>query len=326
MPSDNAARKLISRSILGISISALWGHGASYDSLHESVRTRTSNLWEEYRHVSFRFDIDSFRGKRAQSSKTYLINSFAYLNLLGPIKPSDPNVDAVFIISEEYTLRGPGSPVTGPKRIFLSRFIGSSARDVVGVYDLKKRNYISTTSMDAELSLVTANLALADSGKVVYDPFCGTGSFLVAAAHFGAVTTGSDMDGRVVRGKIKNSKNAPTRSSKVALMGEQSSQLGTALERSVRGNLAQYGLQNRWLDGFVSDLTNTPIRTAKDASTSTSRWLDAVVCDPPYGVREGLKVLGSHKPELQEEVKMADGTPAHLYVAEIDLMYNTFSH
>ena len=68
------------------------------------------------------------------------------------------------------------------------------------------------------------------------------------------------------------------------------------------------GVFTPWLDGFVSDLTNTPVRGG--------RWLDAVVCDPPYGVREGLKVLGSHRPELQEVVKLADGRPAHLCVCD----------
>ncbi|KAF2154577.1 tRNA guanosine-2'-O-methyltransferase [Myriangium duriaei CBS 260.36] len=311
LPSDDAARKLVGRSVLATSISSLWGSGAVLESLHNSVQARTSALWPKYRDVSFRFDIDSFRGKRPQSSKAELINGFSYMKLMGPIRPSDPDVDEVWTISEEYALRGPGKTHRSPFRLFLSRLVSMSARDAVGVYDLKKRNYISTTSMDAELSLVTANMALASAGKVVYDPFCGTGSFLVAAAHFGAMTTGSDMDGRVVRGKIKNSKNAPTKKYKVAFAASGSDEK-KVLERSVRGNLAQYHLEGRWLDGFVSDLTNSPIRIGASSTTSRSRWLDAIVCDPPYGVREGLKVLGSHKPELQEVVKMADGTPAHL--------------
>ena len=36
-------------------------------------------------------------------------------------------------------------------------------------------------------------------GHFVYDPFVGTGSILVAASHFGAVTIGADIDIRVVR-------------------------------------------------------------------------------------------------------------------------------
>ena len=37
----------------------------------------------------------------------------------------------------------------------------------------------------------------------MYDPFVGTGSILVAAAHLGAKTLGADIDVRVVRdGKL----------------------------------------------------------------------------------------------------------------------------
>ena len=36
-------------------------------------------------------------------------------------------------------------------------------------------------------------------GKLVYDPFVGTGGILVAATHYGAVVIGMDIDLRVVR-------------------------------------------------------------------------------------------------------------------------------
>lgn len=39
--------------------------------------------------------------------------------------------------------------------------------------------------MDATLSLLMANQAMVKQGDLVYDPFVGTGSLLVAAAKFG---------------------------------------------------------------------------------------------------------------------------------------------
>ena len=49
-------------------------------------------------------------------------------------------------------------------------------------------------------------------GDLVYDPFVGTGSILVAASYYGAVTLGSDIDARVVKdgkpgqdGQVNNS-------------------------------------------------------------------------------------------------------------------------
>lgn len=41
--------------------------------------------------------------------------------------------------------------------------------------------------MDPTLSLLMANQALAKSGDLVYDPFVGSGSLLVAAAKFGGM-------------------------------------------------------------------------------------------------------------------------------------------
>ena len=40
-------------------------------------------------------------------------------------------------------------------------------------------------------------------GMLVYDPFVGTGSILIAAAHHGAMTLGADIDPRVISlGKV----------------------------------------------------------------------------------------------------------------------------
>lgn len=41
-----------------------------------------------------------------------------------------------------------------------------------------------------------ANQSLAAPGKLVYDPFAGTGSLLLVSAAFGAMTFGSDIDGK----------------------------------------------------------------------------------------------------------------------------------
>jgi tRNA (guanine10-N2)-methyltransferase len=81
--------------------------------------------------------------------------------------------------------------------------VADGNRDAVQAFSLKKRLYLGTTSMDAELSLVMANMGLADSGKIIYDPFVGTGSFLCTCSYFGAYTFGADIDGRQIRGETK---------------------------------------------------------------------------------------------------------------------------
>lgn len=129
--------------------------------------------------------------------------------------------------------------------------------------------------MDAELSLVMANQALAAPGKLVYDPFVGTGSFLFTCAHFGAYTLGSDIDGRQIRGKGK---------------------------AGIHSNIEQYNLQGRVLDTLVFDVCHNPWRSHE--------WIDAIVTDPPYGVRAGAKTLGRNDgKELM--MRTYDGIPMH---------------
>ena len=55
-------------------------------------------------------------------------------------------------------------------------------------YELSRRCYLGPTAMDAEVALLMANQAKVGPATLVYDPFVGTGSILVAAAHFGATT------------------------------------------------------------------------------------------------------------------------------------------
>ncbi|KAF2401264.1 tRNA guanosine-2'-O-methyltransferase [Trichodelitschia bisporula] len=269
LPSDDVARKLVSRAILVDSVYELWGSGPNYEALHADVKAKSQGKWDKYTTTSFRFNVHGYQCKLTNKEQRPIIESFSYLPFDGPIKMKDADVQ--FWVFEEYEMYAPS-----PKFLYFSRFIGPGGRDTVLKYDLKKRRYISTTSMDAELALITANIALARPGGLFYDPFMGTGGFPIACAHFGAMTTGSDIDARSIRGKPN---------------------------RNVLSNYAQYDLTDYWLDWFISDLTNTPLRI--------SRFLDGIVCDPPYGVREGLKVLG-RKDGGGTEAVYINGVAAHL--------------
>ena len=256
------ARRLIRRSILAQSIHELWGTGDTLASLHKSVKERTNNQWGLYKDASFKFTIDSFQGARSNNERLSIINGFGYLPFEGPIRMSQP--DEAFTVFELWPFNSVPLGVQNPTGLYLGRLIGTSSRDTVLKFDLKKRGYISTTSMDSELSLITANIALAGPGKLFYDPFVGTGSFPIACAYFGAMGWGSDIDGRSIRGEGGN--------------------------KSLQGNFKQYDLQMRLGDVFSADLMNTPIKKGR-------RIWDGIVCDPPYGVREGLRVLGLKDPD-----------------------------
>jgi tRNA (guanine10-N2)-methyltransferase len=277
LDSEADAQRLISRSILADAIYELWGAAkdCDYEALHEDVKKRTQNLWPKYKTDSFKFKVHGFQGGRSSSEQREIIETFSYLDFQGPIRMKDAQRE--FVVFEEYGLLSekPRAYSKTPSRLFLTRFLAFGGRSAITKFDLKKRKYINTTSMDSELALITANIALAGPGRLFYDPFAGTGSFPIACSQFGAMSLGSDLDGRVIRGKPKN---------------------------NIKTSFAQYGLQARWLDGFTSDLTNSPVRLG--------RCLDGIVCDPPYGIREGVKVLGS-RDGLPAEEMIIDGVPAH---------------
>ena len=281
LQSEAAARTLISRSISSKAIYELWGSGTSYDELNADIIRKTSSQWHLYQSCSFRFEFDTFHGSRPLPEQKKIIDSFKYMGFSGPIKMRD--AEQTFTIFEEYDL---GS--TTPQRIYLARLIAPSQRHVLHKFSLKTREYINTTSMDSELALLAANITMAAPYKVFYDPFVGTGSFPIACSHFGAMTIGSDIDGRMVRGK--NGKDIKT-------------------------NFRQYHLLDQYLDGFISDLTHNPFRAG--------RFLDGIICDPPYGVREGLKVLGTKDGSVKGAVYI-NGKAAYLYAYPISIYVSWF--
>jgi tRNA (guanine10-N2)-methyltransferase len=271
LASDSAAKAIVGRSILAQGIYELWGQGSTYNELHESVRSISGSKWSEYEQSSFKFTVEGYQGGLTAAEQGVIIDTFAYLGFKGAPKMRNP--DVAFRVFEQYDLN-----VKAPKYFYFGRHIADSIRnDAKKTYDLKKRHYISTTSMDAELTLLTANIAQVAPGKIFYDPFMGTGGFPIACAHFGALVFGSDIDGRTIRG------------------------LGGSARRGQTGKMDV--VLSNYLGGFVSDLTNTPLRILPRDNDFTKGYLDGIVCDPPYGIREGLKVLGSRQELIESERK-----------------------
>ena len=323
LPSDEAATKLLARCVSLRSIWVYWSHGATYDELHARNKANAS-LWQQHvpRHKcpSWKAHISSYSGTISEQRKRAIIQQFAYMDFQGDIRLRDPAMR--WGVIEEYLPQECWPPEMlhheqrerdqlgdrDPRlvQIFCGRrvdisvppLVGSDtttrkssdpalegqmglARDLIDRLNLKKRAYIGTTSMEAELSLLQANMALAGPGKVCYDPFAGTGSLLYACAVFGAMVFGSDIDGRAMRGP----QNARGRSGKPGIMC----------------SAEQYSIEGRVLDLAVFDMTQSPWRVGG--------VVDAIVADPPYGVREGARRLGKRDPAKQrtEPFWMPDG-------------------
>ncbi|EMG50375.1 TRM11 tRNA [Candida maltosa Xu316] len=283
LENDDQARQLISRAVMSYGIYELWGIGKTYEELHADVKARSADKFAKYKESSFKFDFKSYHGKQSNRSKIKIIESFGYLEFDGKIDLQNP--EETFIVMEEYPYNDKGKSETITNLLFAREIaLSQRASGVVEKYDLKKRKYIGTTSFEAELSLVSCNLAQVAPGKIVYDPFAGTGSFLVTAANFGGIPIGSDIDIRMVTGKSKDC--------------------------NIQSNFEQYGTAGNFVDVLTMDFTHNALRS--------DLQIDTILCDPPYGVREGLRVLGA-----KNEDKAA-GREKHVYNGETAYLRREF--
>ena len=145
--------------------------------------------------------------------------------------------------------------------IFFGREVGvnGTRKPVLNKYDLRRRRYLGPTTMDCELSFLMCNLCQVRKSSFVIDPFVGTGGLLVPAAHMGAVTLGMDIDVRVIKFGKKDAGGRPV---------------------NVLTNFEDYGLDLPV--GLIrADLDRNPFKSG------LQNVFDAILADPPYGVRAG---------------------------------------
>jgi hypothetical protein len=80
-----------------------------------------------------------------------------------------------------------------PAKCIIGRIIGEGP-NIQTMYTIKERPYLGATTMDEQAAHFAAAAAQLRPGNVVLDPFCGTGSLLIACSYFGARVLGSDID------------------------------------------------------------------------------------------------------------------------------------
>lgn len=144
--------------------------------------------------------VEAYGRKYSRDEMVERIEKFKWISWKGTVKMKDPAV--TYYILEDVGDNMPHD--IAPKRVMFTKLVSLSRRDLVETYTLKKRKYLGTTSMESEISFYTANQALARPGSLIIDPFVGTGSLLLTAAHFGARVIGCDIDMNVLKGKIKD--------------------------------------------------------------------------------------------------------------------------
>lgn len=186
----------------------------------------------------------------------------------------------IWLVEDRQSLKNL-SPLPNPTPRFLLLFQlptrGPAVQARMAQLDLRKRAFLSTSTLPADRALLLCNLALArapSAGATVLDPYCGSGGILLAAAALGAQTVGSDLDWRMVS-------DNPWPNGSPASPGRP--QRGAERVR-MRDNFVEAGLSE------PKALLTLDIGAADAATTlllaNGSKPYDALVCDPPYGRRE----------------------------------------
>ncbi|KAG2659061.1 hypothetical protein PVAP13_1KG336900 [Panicum virgatum] len=265
LPGDERlAAQVANRSLLVKGIYELWGHGTTYEELEKSVREYPDERKLPFLtpDSTFKIVVDSFGKVISSQEQNEIMKSLTYIPFQGRVNLKKPDHKFFVMETDDYGSNN-GLPPVVKRTIFFGREVGAADRHLLPTYQLKSRKYIGPTAMDAEMAFLMANQGLARPGKLVYDPFVGTGSILVAAAHFGAMTMGADIDIRVVRD-------------------------GRGPDCNVWSNFEQYKLPEP-LCLLRADNNLPPWRPG------LKEMFDAIICDPPYGVRAGGRKSGGRK-------------------------------
>ncbi|KAH0476225.1 MAG: hypothetical protein KVP17_003901 [Porospora cf. gigantea B] len=199
------------------------------------------------------------------------------------------------------------------KRKLATRHLGFWYR-----YRLPKRLVLGPTTLDHELAFIMCNAAGVTSRSVVYDPFCGTGSLLIAAADRGAMVLGSDMDIRVLKGYSCSRINRNIAADAISCVKRRRLEPSSShsdpntpkadrkMDRSIKDlpsdifrNFTYYGLGAP--DGVVrlDSIGDRPI--IRDVQGGL---VDVILTDPPYGIRAGAKVTGRHDGSVVDAQKV----------------------
>lgn len=329
VPSEETIRSICSRSVLIKHVYELWGMAASLSDLIALVADHNCINALPYlsdSSLSWSISINSFGKTLSMSEKQLYRSNFRFFDFKGPVSLDEPMLQLFLCLDFSNIDRG-GSSVhsddceapheerSNNESKQASNDTGSSLpcyfgrlvcdggmKEACRKYDLKKRFYLGPTTLDDALALILANISGVSTDMLVYDPFVGTASILIALTHFGAMCFGSDIDTRVLRGEM--------------YAGSHKGQhVGQETRRDIFENFKRYNLpapelirmDNHVFDRHItlqshwtyttSDTTNCTMASSSAAGSAndcSQGMFDAIVTDPPYGIRAGAKKSGTY--------------------------------
>ncbi len=299
-PSSTLLQKVFDRSISLRGAYQCYAKAQKLDDLVSQVLALPRSTFEPYLDATtYRVDVSTFAWTLQPDEKTEIRNRFSSLGFTGTLSLTNP--ESTFTIFVEYMAKqeAPTEIRNTLRKIKPEPIVFYFCREIHTKepyhtqYDLRTRPYIGPTSTDAQLAFLMSNFCRIMPNNYVFDPFVGTGSLLIAAAKWGAVCIGQDLDWKVIHGRMK---------------GKQ---------HTIFDNFAHYNLRRP--DLVCSDNSRPAWRLEKPL-------YDAIISDPPYGIRAGARRLGAtekNKIRLQskkdDDLEIVESTePADLTKSETD--------
>ena len=270
LPHKEVAQKIASRAVC---IERFTKHISTGSSIEELVRNTLLEFSQNdfikqiiLENNTFAFRFDTYLQKISHETKESVIKAFASVPFAGSVDLSAPS--RVFIVS-----------ICGQNYYFGLELAKSKINrcSFYHKYNLANREYLGPTTTDIELALLMVNQAQVIKNSTVLDPFVGTGGILLAASHFEGICYGGDIDMRVIKGLAvgRSTKNT---------------------EADIFTNFKNYGFKSPEI--FRCDNSNPCLRN--------SEFFDAVICDPPYGVRAASRKSKNNTTEIYESRNVFD--------------------
>ncbi|KAH8741308.1 hypothetical protein FG386_000215 [Cryptosporidium ryanae] len=306
LPSEEIAREILKRSVLTRGFLQVWSSSSSHEETKRilrsnyEVRDKYLNRYIFDEDLEFCWKVKSIGKKLTREEQVGRMNEYGFL-FKGTEKVNINSPDLVLGIFEDWrgiemsNLKISKKETSRIKpelrRVYVGRVVGvqgsalNDSKDEKSLwwlkYSLNRRPVLGPTTMDNELAFIMCNVAQIKENDVVLDPFCGTGGILISASHLGAICFGSDFDLRVINGWFCSYVNPHM---------IKDASIDKNISKSIFTNFEHYHLRSP--DVIRMDISKPSVRGS---------WVDAIVCDPPYGIRATSRttnVYGSKSREI----------------------------
>eukprot|EP00117_Sycon_ciliatum_P032917 scpid27391/ scgid25432/ tRNA (guanine(10)-N2)-methyltransferase homolog; tRNA guanosine-2&apos len=262
--------KAVGRSMLIHQVTELWGHGTNLDELRSASREYLDKTKFDIPTESWKYNVIASNKRGMPISKQVEYVEEFGISFDGPVNLSSPQH-----ILDLYLDFGEAKSPERPVYYYCGRRLCDSGRDILPRYDTKGRAFIGNTAMCPLMAFLMANQGQVVDGALVLDPFVGSGGLTVVCAEFGGYSLGSDINITLLRGRGRSVRGYGYRKT----------------DENFRGSYEQYGTLSRFIDVIASDQHRPPWRS--------TMLVDAIITDPPYGIREATRKKGSEQQTIK---------------------------